>query len=186
VGRVARDTRLVVSNQGIQIHGLLHGVPAKLAEPVAETGASHRLTLLINVWVHHVPLSLKPLPRTFVLSAFVSARMLCRGAYDGWRRHNRCKAWTARAASMSELRLDVCGERQVLRAMLHQSQMCPAELGRQLRREEPLARVASGAAFIWSGTLRCSLVSVVSEEVRERVTVPSSSLVTAQAARTDC
>ena len=41
---------------------LLHGVPAELAEP-SETG--ERITLLINVWVHHQPLGVKPLPRPF-------------------------------------------------------------------------------------------------------------------------
>ena len=99
---------------------LLHGVPSALAE--VSTG-SERLTLLVNVWVHHKPLGLGPLPQSFQksLTAMTRERVLSSSA------DHVSKVAAAAAASplrrlvapaLQELSLDVCGNDHVLRILL--------------------------------------------------------------------
>lgn len=103
--------------------GLLHGVPSSLAEGGGDSSAE-RLTLLVNVWVHHRPLGLCPLPRSFrsrlaavsrgrVLSAAAAAGVEQRLATVTVGAHERQPPSVPLpevATVLRELKLSVCGD----------------------------------------------------------------------------
>jgi len=126
---------------------LLHGVPAQLADP---RGSSERLTLLVNIWVHHRPLGVRKLPRKTLQHKLrrTTRGYTLSGSGSGAAEAPPTSLPPPTASMLHELEVPVCGT-HLLRVQLDHS-----------RRVSEEARASGGPG---RGTLRCSGVPLLAE-----------------------